>query len=465
MTSLRTRLAFTVVVVIGIGLGAFSLVLYGVFSRTLWHAFDEGLADDALELGELVSENDQGSLQVTAEALDAAAGTTPPYFEIWADDGHVVVRSRSLGSADLGHEDDAKGARAADLVLPNGQAGRLVREWVAVPRRKDSLATSRRNARVVVARDADDFSATLGTLRTLLIGLGLAVLAVAALAGVLVVRGGLLPLARLAERLDALDVPRLGERLATDHLPRELRPVAIKLNELLRRLEEQVARERRLSADVSHELRTPLAGLRSILEVTARRERTSAEYQATIAEALGIILKTSRAVESLLLLARLDAHQLEVTREPVELRGLVDECFAACAAAAHERHLSFANRVEAAASVSTDRDKLAIIVGNLLRNATQYTSEGGCLAVESDLAEGVVLAVIDSGPCIPQALLERIFERFFRGEKSRTATGEHSGIGLALARALGEALGFSLIASNRADGAVVFSVRRLAEPH
>src|SRR5262249_29966560 len=140
------------------------------------------------------------------------------------------------------------------------------------------------------------------------------------------------------------------------------------LNELLARLDASFAREREFTANVSHELRTPLAGLRTLLEVSARAPRPD-----DLAAALAIVVQMCNVVENLLMLARVDAGQLEILRGRVALRGLVEDCWRPHAALAAERGLALRNLVPDDAIAITDRDKLRVVLGNLLSNAVEYT--------------------------------------------------------------------------------------------
>lgn len=266
------------------------------------------------------------------------------------------------------------------------------------------------------------------------LGSTIVTLTLAALVAVVATRRGLSPLGALASRLEEIHVARLDLRLPEENLPAELRPVVGTLNQLLSRLEEAFDRERRFSADVSHELRTPLAGLRTILEVSAMRERPAPEYRRAISQALEVVQQMHGLVESLLLLARVEARQVTVEARELRLRDFVDACFAPFEPQAHQRGLRFENPIAEEVVAISDREKLRVIVTNLLGNATEYTAPGGSISVRSDCTRGVLLEVEDSGPSIPEEALERIFERFFRLDSSRTGTGEHCGIGLALVR-------------------------------
>jgi two-component system heavy metal sensor histidine kinase CusS len=106
----------------------------------------------------------------------------------------------------------------------------------------------------------------------------------------------------------------------------------------------------------------------------------------------------------------------------------------------------------------SDRDKLRLVLRNLLANAVEYTAAGGRVVVSGD--DGAILDVYDSGPAIPPQVLPRLFERFFRADGARAGGGAHCGIGLALVEALCVPLGLSASAANAADGGVRFRLAR-----
>lgn len=452
--SLRLRLTLAIALVLGVGLAAFSSVLYLTVEGALRQQFDQRLEEDARAIANMVEERTGPWEFEAGQPGDLERLDGPPFFEVWLDDGTVLARSVSLGAGDL--RSAAPGL--ADATLPDGRAGRVF-EASLLPRRDEEgpPIPSGRRARVVVARPLEEVTSSLAQLRLLLLLSGVTALALASLAGALAIRSGLKPLDRLAARLEHIDAQRLGERLSVDDLPAELRLPVRTLNGLLARLEGAFARERQFSADASHELRTPLAGLQATLEVAASRERTGEEYRAALSEALGIVGQLTALVESLLLLARLDARQVPVSLEPVPLRALVDECFKPVAAKARARLLSFDNRLPPELTVSSDRKKLAMVVSNLLSNAVEYTAEGGAVWASADPAAELLLEVGDSGPALPAGALDRVFQRFVRLEAARSG-GEHAGIGLALVRALCDALGCTVRAENTAEGGVRFRV-------
>ena len=111
----------------------------------------------------------------------------------------------------------------------------------------------------------------------------------------------------------------------------------------------------------------------------------------------------------------------------------------------------------------TDPDKLRIVMTNLLANAAEYTADGGAIHVREG-RDDLVLEVVDTGPAIPDEVLPRIFDRFARADTARSGGGIHSGVGLALVRAICEVLGLSISAENGSDGSVRFRLRNQPAP-
>jgi len=144
-----------------------------------------------------------------------------------------------------------------------------------------------------------------------------------------------------------------------------------------------------------------------------------------------------------------------VRREEIDLGALVRACWQPFEAGARARGLTFENQIAPAARVVSDPDQLRLVVTNLLSNAATYTARGGTIRVRA--GERSLLEVHDSGPRIPDDVLAHVFERFFRGDATRS-DGVHCGIGLALARGVAGALGLSLTARNTPDGGVCFAV-------
>ncbi len=457
MKSLGARLTTWVVAVVALALLAFSGLLYSVLRATWVAHFDDRLRDEARALANMVEErpaHQPWELELSAFAQSEQSGGTE-FYELWMDDGSVLARSASLGSENLAREG------GPEVRLPNQQLGRAV--IAHLPPRRDEDAPSTPTGRlltIAVARDTRELEGQLRLLAWLLSAGGAVTLVAAAAASRFAIRQGLAPVKQLAARIDAIDDKRLSERLPVEGLPLELSPVVGKLNGLLTRLDESFARERRFSADVSHELRTPIAGLQSILEVTASRERSPAAYQAALGDALVVTRQMTGLVETLLLLAQLETQPAPDRAVQTPLRALIEAALVPLSALAAARGLTVTSTVGPDIFVAADSGRLQLVLSNLLSNALEHTARGGQVRVVSDLQRGIWLEVQNSGPPIPEAALPRIFERFFRADPSRSGTGEHHGLGLAVVREICQQLGATVSAHNRADGWVTFTVSR-----
>jgi signal transduction histidine kinase len=461
--SLQARLTVSLVAVLTVSLGALAAVVQVMAARALRRQFDERLLDDAVAVAGM-AEDDGGAPDFEYESLpDFERADSPAYFEAWLDDGTVLGRSPSLGRLELPRARPARGAAAfRDQPLPDGRPGRVVelrqplRIEIQGPGPQMAARRSDRFVTVAVARATAPFEdAVAGVRRWLFLLAGAALAAASAVAAAVVARG-LRSTRALAAEIERLEPGRPGRLAPAADLPAELAPLVDKLNELLARVEESLAREKRFTADVSHELRTPLAALRVTLDVVASRERGASELREALAEVSGVVRQMQALCDNLLALARLDAGHVPIRPAEVELRALVDACWAPLAAAAAGRGLTFSNAIDPNARVVSDPDQLRIVIGNLLSNAAAYTAPGGAVTVRGPAGGGAPwLEVHDSGPPIPEALLPRVFDRFWRGDAARTG-GIHCGIGLSLARGIAGTLSLALTARNTPDGGVAF---------
>jgi signal transduction histidine kinase len=230
-----------------------------------------------------------------------------------------------------------------------------------------------------------------------------------------------------------------------------------------RRRADQVRRD--FVANVSHELRTPLTAIRGYVEALADNPAPQ-DAQRFIEIIARHSLRMERLVRDLLRLARLDAGQETLERVDCNLAALV-------AAVRHDLESSIdarAQRIDLrlagdAASVTGDPAKLHDVLRNLVENASNYSPEGGTIEVASRRVGSVVeLTVADRGPGIPAGDLPRIFERFYRVDRSRTRDPGGTGLGLSIVRHLVELHEGTVSAANRDGGGAIITVRLPAVP-
>jgi signal transduction histidine kinase len=204
-------------------------------------------------------------------------------------------------------------------------------------------------------------------------------------------------------------------------------------------------------ANVSHELRTPLTAIRGYVEALSEPDVASDDRRRFLEIIMRHALRMERLVKDLLRLARLDAGQETLDVVSCDTRALVQAVVADLAPTLDERGQRVTVAVgPGAETVRADTAKLHDVLRNLIANASTYAPAGSAIGVSATVAEDqTVIAVEDEGPGIPDADLGRIFERFYRVDKSRARDPGGTGLGLAIVRHLMELHGGRVSAENR----------------
>jgi len=349
-----------------------------------------------------------------------AAGVAQIVTQIWNRDGVLVYWSQPNTALPV------PATEGYSNVIDNGREWRLYTHVVGNHALQVAHALDER--REIAAQTA---------LRTLL-----PLLALIPFLGVLIwyaVGRGLRPLDAMS-RAVAKRRPDAMMPLAETTLPSELRPLAGSLNALLARLDNALSAQRRFTADAAHELRTPLAAVRLQVEL-AERAPDPAARAAALTELKSGVDRAARLVEQLLTMARFEPDAPEDAATAVDLTPIVHDALVARAALAEDKRIDMGCARTAPVAVRGDAASLAMLLANLLDNALRYTPAGGRIDVAVDDDQGqAVLSVADSGPGIPAAERERVFERFHRGTSAISAPDANgSGLGLSIVRRIADA--------------------------
>jgi heavy metal sensor kinase len=205
---------------------------------------------------------------------------------------------------------------------------------------------------------------------------------------------------------------------------------------MLSRLEAAFQQLRRFTADASHELRTPLTSIRSVGEVAMQAQKSAAEYRDAIGSMLEEVDRLTRLVESLLVLSRADAGQVQLQLADIPLKALAQEASALLEVLAEEKRQRIAIEGDANLVVSADRLILRQAIVNLVDNAIKYSpAESRILIQAHDSDNGhATLEVTDEGPGVPAEHRAHIFDRFYRLDAARAREWGGAGLGLSIAR-------------------------------
>jgi signal transduction histidine kinase len=287
-----------------------------------------------------------------------------------------------------------------------------------------------------------------------------ALLALAALAGYFMSRRALAPVDRLTAAVRSISIGNLSGRLPIYNTGDELQRLAETCNDMLARLESAVGRINRFTADASHELRSPISFIRTVAECALRNPKLDGETKLAFEEILVELAESARLLEDMLTLARADAGGLDAPFEPLNLAELVeDACARARPLATAKRQAMVLNaKSDGPVTISGDRSSLRRLLWTLLDNAVKYTPACGRIEVAlQQVGSEALVTVRDNGIGIPEALLPRIFERFFRADPSRSEV-EGAGLGLAIAKWIADIHHAALSVQSSEGEGTVFAV-------
>jgi signal transduction histidine kinase len=247
----------------------------------------------------------------------------------------------------------------------------------------------------------------------------------------------------------------------------EVRALTVAFNRMATQLEEAAKQRadddearRMLVAAISHDLRTPLASIRAMIEAITDGVVTDAETIDRFHTTMGREIRTlSALLTDLFELSQLEAGQLALSLAPATIPDLITEVVEGLSAQAAAREIHIAAGIEGAVGpVVMDTPAVRRVLTNLVQNALRHTPADGTVAVTARaVAEGVQVDVVDTGEGIPAADLPHIFERFYRGEKSRSRETGGAGLGLAIARGFVEAHGGRIWVESEAGQGARFS--------
>ena len=279
-------------------------------------------------------------------------------------------------------------------------------------------------------------------------------LLIASAGGYFLARKSLAPVVAMSDKAARIGAQNLHERLPVLNPRDELGYLASTFNGLLERLDRSFEQQRRFMADASHELRSPVAIIRGEAEVALSQARPPEEYRESLAIALDEARRLSQIVDDLFTLARADAGEYPLRPRDFYLEELAADCVRAARSMAVARGITLSYEPDGEMPIHADEALVRRLAMNLLDNAIKYTPPGGKISVACARSGGEYsLSVRDTGPGIPAAARDKIFERFFRVDPARTHAGRENsgapetaasatagaGLGLAIARWIAEA--------------------------
>lgn len=464
MLSLRVKLTLYYLAILTAVLLLFGISIYAYLSRSLLMTIDEALDYQVkrIERNMAVSVSSELTepLPLIDEDIDQLLMISPQVTQVIDDFGRITDE---MAARDDYHLD-------VDLdYLKTLETGRTYFDSVKTRNGKD--------LRVAIRRIADLEGAgsyylrlgqSLGSIeiarRRLLIILGLGIplaLLLGSYGGLVLANQALRPVDRITRAAEQIGAGDLSERVPATSKMDEIGRLAATFNKMISRLQAAFERQKQFTSDASHELRTPLAVMRGDIELTLRRERNPEEYTRVLASNLEEIVRLSRLVEDLLMLARADSGRVELNPEYFDINLLCREMVEYISPLVLQRHqtISF-DGDEREVMITADKQRIKQLLLNLLDNAVKYTDVNGAITLGMKVSgNSAVITVTDTGRGIPADDLPHIFDRFFRRSKpvaDRSASG--FGLGLSIVKWIVDTHGGRIEARSKPGEGTTFTV-------
>jgi len=265
------------------------------------------------------------------------------------------------------------------------------------------------------------------------------------------------PVLRLTRAAEGITARGLDQRIPIGQADAEFDRLIRVFNGMLDRLEKSFQQAVRFSADAAHELKTPLTILQGELAEAVQSAAAESEHQETLGRLLDEVQRLKNITHKLLLLSLADSGQLRPQMEPVNLSEMLEPAGEDIQALAPDLRVQMSIALNL--WINADPDLFQQVVQNLVSNSVKYNAPDGTVAIELRReADRARLTIGNSGPGIPAADRDRIFERFYRADKARNRQVEGVGLGLSLAREIVRAHHGELLLEEARDGWTAFSV-------
>lgn len=429
--SLKLRLTFWYAAATSVVLAVFAFAVYEVVEHRLAAELDRQLRID-FDLVEAQLDTDAaGKIRWLVQGAhgDEGFARLSAWFEVWSEDKQLLFRHWPVPEAKIKSPLPAPLVSTLRFQTMQLEPGLRVRVMERPARVREHGVIVRQ------LRDETEMRRTLHQMvEVFVFALPLAVL-LASLVGYWVARRSLLPLAAMAGRARTITSESLSERLPNSNPHDELGQLAAVFNDTLHRLESSFTELRRFTADASHELRTPLTALRAVGEVALRQPDNPAAQRETIGSMLEEAQRLHDLIESLLTLARMESGKVAVNLETVNLKALAEELRDNLHVLAAEKKQTIELVGDDSIIATADRVLLPQALVNIIHNAIRYSPPDTRITIRTLRRDGhALIEVADQGPGIASEHQQKIFERFYRVDKSRARADGGHGLGLAIAK-------------------------------
>ena len=435
--SVRLTLWYSLMLLLAVGI--FGTMSYVFIARQLYEEQYVMLSENAEQISEVIRFRN-GTLDISFLISEADAlnlNEQGVFFEIWNSESERIFHARNAPRL-LRNPPPAKDV--AERLQLHDDSGFLF-NVLTIPVFVTQQGDNRKTLHIRVGQSILYVEKILRRIRHLLYILIPGVLVFASWGGWYLARRALDPVAAITKSARELSLRHLELQVPESMPDDELGQLVRTFNSMIQRIKIGVDRINQFTADVSHELRTPLTIMRGEIEVALRRSRSVEEYQQILSSALQELSYMEQMINDLLLLSRADSGEFILQLENVKMAPFIADVLEQFQKLSPAQQIQF-DVPDACQDVvcSIDRDKIKRVMLNILDNAVKYTPQGGSIMLTLDRQDMLVLIrCSDKGIGISKDDLPRVFDRFYRADKSRSRAQHSSGLGLSICKWILEA--------------------------
>lgn len=437
----------------------FASGVYIYFSNSLQKNIDTKIKSIGEVLSSAMTEtHDQSIFGNFERYLENVLGRKPKgkFIQIMDSSGKIGAKMSDIETETL---------PTSFLTLERALKGEVVYETIEDPKPRLRMVTipimekNKTTSIVQVGTSLEDFDETMRRLLIIMIISIPTSLSLTLGVGYFMAKKALKPVDQIRKAAIKISSSSLDARIDIGRRSDELGRLARTFNDMISRLEDAFQRINQFSIDVSHELKTPLTVLKGETEVALRKERESEDYKKLLLSNLEEIDRMARIIDDLLLLSKADTKDIRLRMEAIDLRNLVFDICMDMKLFAENKGVELIIGELEAARVMGDELKLRRMLLNIVENGIKYTHRGGRVEVSSVLSNGYArIDVRDNGIGIQEGDIKYIFDRFYRGDKSR-GREKGTGLGLSISKWIAEAHKGSIEVKSRPMRGSLFSVK------
>lgn len=406
------------------------LVIYSIVYTTVFHHLNNDIEFEANKhRNELQVLSGIISFRNKAEWLERehrAIEVNPVFVQVIDRTGRLVDKSPNLKEGRLSYD-----PTQSDFEFFNTElSGKAIRQVQVAIRDGDQPV-----GHLLIAMSLEDAQMVLNNLRTVLLFAFPIVLLILFLIARLIAGRSIAPVSSIIRTANKISSENLNARIEIPRKKDELHTLVLTINDLLRRIENMIEREKRFTSDASHQLRTPLAVMKGTLEVLIRKPREPEVYVEKIRYCVSEIDRMNRLVDQLLLLARFESQKEVLEYRRFDLVETIDTVLQRLESTIRAKELSIQFEVERNYWITSDFYMLDIIFENLLSNAVKYSPPHSIVSIQLEQnGEEITCVIEDHGVGMRPEELAKVFDRFYRSDALEHPEIKGNGLGLSIVK-------------------------------